>query len=202
MPSLVRKKPKQVRRLPFHRQERNQRFAAKYVEDFNAVAAARHVGLIDDSKGWLMLKQSDVQKRIKQLLKPIEKEKKLNQESIYSQLSNFLFYDIAQYYDEDGNLTCAPADLPPELRQCIVGVETIRRYDKKGNHISTKRIIKLVDKIAPLKMAMEAMKLLTQEHHHTFDWGNLYEEAEKNGIDTIEGEFKQITSEILDAHAS
>ena len=62
--------------------------------------------------------------------------------------------------------------------------------------------ISLVDKVASLRMAMEAMKFLVQEHHHTFDWSGLYEAMENQQPPTIEGEFKRIKSEMTNAETS
>lgn len=183
--------------------DKMQMFVSEYVLDFNPVRAAKEAGYKNSSMaGARLLKDRRVQRVINRLVKPMLDEARLNQKEIYNQLARFTFYNIAQYYDEEGNLTLSPSELPEEIQQCITSIQSDHRYDKEGNIISTKMKISLVDKVASLRMVMEAMKFLVQEHHHTFDWAGLYEAMEKQQPPTIEGEFKRISLEMTNAETS
>lgn len=155
-----------------------QLFVHEYVQDFNASRAAKEAGYSSSGQiGASLLNKPAIQKALRHLMKPILKQAKITQENTWQQAYNFLFYDIAQYYDEDGNLTCAIQDLPPELRQCITGVEVTPHYDREGNLLKRTTRLRLVEKTSVLNLVMKALQLVKEEHKHTFSIEMLYKEA-------------------------
>lgn len=121
--------------------DKRMRFAAEYLIDLNAAAAARRAGYSGEShaaavQGHKLLQRPDVQAEIAKLKKERLERLDLSSERILTEIHEFAMSDPAQAFDEKGNLRPIQ-EMPVAIRRAIssikvgaTGVVEIKFWDK------------------------------------------------------------------------
>lgn len=174
-----------------------QLFVMEYIQDHNATRAAKEVGYKNPSvMGTKLLKRLDIKKAIAHVMKPTLDELELNHKGVMGQLQKFLFFDPTEVLDENGNLKCKNLKkLPKELRQCIQGFKITPHYDSRGNLLKKSIEVQFVSKTAAMGMALKALSMITEQHHHTFSFDALYKETPEPI--TVEGKLLSMLNEVV-----
>jgi phage terminase small subunit len=114
-------------------------FVLAFMELNEATSAAKQAGYSAKSAqviGCQLLKHPKIAAEIARRRKPIEKKSALSAEKIFDALNNLVDFDIAQCYDEAGNLL-AVNKMPLEARKALTSID----LSKPGGHIkSTSRL--------------------------------------------------------------
>lgn len=154
-----------------------QLFVMEVAQDFNVVRAAKEVGYKNPMQGHNLMKREDIRRALRHIVKPVMEENRLNQEALMQQLSNFIFFDPTEVIDSKGRLKCELSKLPEPLRQCIQGIKITPHYDRDGNLLKRSTEIQFVSKTAAMSMALKALSMIVEQHHHTFSIDTLYKES-------------------------
>lgn len=177
-------------------------WVTEYVVDMNASRAAREAGYSNaELMGGRLTRNGKVMKAVDKLLAPRMAEADLSSKRLLKQLESFIFYDLMEYVDSEGNLKCKPKDLPDNIRQCITDFQVATKYSKDGDLLEVRHNVKLVSKMAALKMAMDYQQLLVQkvDVHHSgsvgFNWSAFYGKIDGETPETVEEEVLRLTLE-------
>lgn len=155
-------------------------FVREYLIDMNASAAAIRAGYSEasaDQLGYQALQIPSVRSAIQEQLKQRFERLDLMGSRILLELFRVATADLAQAYDDDGNLLSIK-EMPEDFRRAIAGVESEETFEGFGeDRIWTgyARKIKLFDKNRALEMLAKYFKLLNDkvEHEHKFNWAEL-----------------------------
>ena len=131
-------------------------FCQEYLKDFNATNAAKRAGYSEAtaySIGSENLSKPEIQKYLNRLKSDLSKRNNITIDDLIGELKSLAFFDIKDFYDEDGNLKPIP-ELSKEVAKAIASFEVDVRFDKDGNEISRTKKIKTVDKLQSIEKLM------------------------------------------------
>lgn len=137
---------------------RHQRFVDEYIVDLNATQAAIRAGYSDrqaNKQAHLLMLRPDVQAAIAEAQASRSERTKVTADTVLQHLDAARTADLADLYDDDGNLRPIK-DWPLIWRQGLVaGVEVEELFDGRGEdreHIGRVRKVKLADRTRILEL--------------------------------------------------
>jgi phage terminase small subunit len=151
-------------------------FVREYLVDMNASRAAKAAGYAENSakeQGYQLLHIPSLRTRIQEELKKRFDRIDLSAERVLAELMTIATVDIADAYDEKGNLLPIQ-EIPEHIRRAISGVEVDEIWDGYGDEreqIGETKKLKLVDKHRALETLARHLKLLTDKVEHDLSDG-------------------------------
>jgi len=142
--------------------EKQEAFCNEYLVDFNGSRAARVAGYSVESAGaiaWDLLKNVEIQKRIHELRKSMEKQFNISRERIAQEYARIGFTDIRNIFTEDGELK-NPKDWTDDEAAAVSGLESEQIWEGSGDDraiIGRLKKVKLNDKRAALDSLVKLM---------------------------------------------
>ena len=137
---------------------RQEAFCREYIVDRNATQAAIRAGYsakTAKATGSRMLTYVNIQAKIKELEKPVLKKQEVTAERVVQELARIAFSDVADLFDEDGNMRNI-REIPESARRAIAGVDVKEEFETFGGDtkVSTgyTKKIKMADKIKALEL--------------------------------------------------
>lgn len=131
------------------------RFCLEYVIDFNGTQAAIRSGYskktANEQSSQLLTKLS-IQEEITRLKEAQYKRLQMSADEVLAELSLIARADLAQAFEENGNLKPIHA-MPDSIRRALSGIDTEELYDGQGSEkemVGFTKKIKLFDKIRAL----------------------------------------------------
>jgi phage terminase small subunit len=152
--------------------DRQNRFVKEYLIDCNAKQAAIRAGYsakTAEQIGSRLLRHVVVRAAIDAAMTRRAEKVGLSAESVLRQLQRMVEADIAQCFDEHGNLKPIH-EIPVELRTAIASVESEELWEGRGEdrvRIGSARKVKLWDKNSAIEKAMKHLGLLKERVEHT-----------------------------------
>jgi phage terminase small subunit len=110
--------------------ERREAFCHHYLRTWNSEKAAQAVGLKKDY-GRILLSQSDIQARIRELNETMLKASDITAQRVMLELARVAFGDVRGIVDESGRLKPI-RELDDDTAATIAGVEVETRYERDG----------------------------------------------------------------------
>lgn len=145
-----------------------EQFCREYVVDFNASAAAERANYSGKNKGsigWQLLQKTPVQARVKELAAERAKKTDTTVERILEELARIALADIAELFDEKGDLK--PIDqIPEDLRRAIASIEIEALFDGYGKdrvQIGHTKKVKFWSKEKTLELLGKYRKMFTEK---------------------------------------
>jgi phage terminase small subunit len=111
--------------------DRRERFAIEYIKDLNATEAAKRAGYSPKtaySQGSRLLKNVEVQNKIRELNKRAEDEAVVCAADVLRELGRIALCDIREAFNEDGTLK-GIKDMPANVRRAISGFDVDESAD-------------------------------------------------------------------------
>lgn len=145
-PQNMPKKHKTDRLRPKHA-----RFVREYIVDLDATKAAIRSGYSDKTAGqigWQLLQKTTIQSALAVAQAELAAKSGVTPEKIIQGFAQGAFYDIADFYDKDGNLKNVH-DIPKEARSALAGLEVEELYAGNGEsrvNIGQVKKVKLVSR--------------------------------------------------------
>jgi phage terminase small subunit len=142
---------------------KQRRFAAEYLIDLNATQAAIRAGYSKhtaSSQGERLLRKAEIRAKVAQ----VQAKSELKAETVLNELVLLARSDIAQLYDEHGQLKPIH-EIPEEARRAIAGIEAEELFEGRGSdreHVGTIRKVKLWSKPQALELLGKHLKLFTE----------------------------------------
>lgn len=176
-----------------------QRFVAEYMVDLNASAAARRAGYsarTAEQQGPRLLGNAGVRAAIAQELEARAKRTRIDADWVLRTLAEEKAADLADLFDEHGNMRPVK-DWPAVFRRgVVVGVESFEEYAGRGEEreaVGMVRKIKLADRTKHLE--------LIGKHVDVQAWSERVEHTGKGGgpiqcVTMTPDEFRQIAAEV------
>ena len=150
---------------------KHEKFAQEYCTDFNGAQAAIRAGYAKRSArvtASRLLSNANIMARVKELATKDITKVEMNRERILRELSFLGTVDIAEAYDDNGNLLPIN-EMPEGIRRAIAGIELIEERDENGEPTGTMtKKVKFWDKNTSLLGLARVFKMLTDkvEHDH------------------------------------
>ncbi len=131
--------------------DKQKRFCEEYLIDLNGTQAAIRAGYSKKSANRIAsenLSKPDIQNYISELQKDIQERNKITVDECVSILANIARFDIAEIYDEDGQLKPI-REVPKNIRQAIGSIETEQTLNGDGEVKKVKTLNKegAIDKL-------------------------------------------------------
>lgn len=178
--------------------DKQRAFVFEYIQDYNAVRAARAVGYKNPKASGCRLLDPKYHPKVCRAIGAIQRKNLetaiLTEQEILEELSVLASRDIIELCDENGVFnTNDLTKIPASIRRCIDGLEIKQDYDKHGEVIGQTIKVKLVAKLGAIEMlakhyGMFAPQKVEHSVQPTLDWDELYEKAgESDQLDVIEG---------------
>lgn len=165
---------------------KQRRFAAEYPKDLNATRAAVRAGYSKKAAhvlGTRLLGNPKVAALIAQREEKALAKAEITVDGTLEQLRRVLHFDIAEIYDDEGNLL--PVKRWPEpARAAIAGVET-EHHPERGTRVAKVRI---ADRLRAIDLAMKHLGLLVERHEVTGANGGpiQVEDARERALDLLD----------------
>lgn len=145
-------------------------FCQEFLKDMNATNACQKAGYGSSpssaaSHGSRLLRNINIQRRIKELNEQRQIATGVTPEFVLQELMKLATVDIADCYDESGNLLNIK-QIPKATRAAMNGIDV---FEDKEGFGSTKKV-KLYDKTKALEMIGRHLKLFTDKVEH---FGNI-----------------------------
>lgn len=147
------------------------KFCYEYVKDRNGTQAyvrAGYAGKGARASASKLLTNPNVRHKINQLIAEQIDRIKLDTEFVIRELLKHATIDLADAYDENGELKDIK-DMPEPLRKAIVAIETEELFDGQGKdreQIGYAKKIKLCDKTKSLELLGKHLKMFTDVTEH------------------------------------
>jgi phage terminase small subunit len=160
------------RTAPDELSDREKLFVAAYLKDPNGTQAAVAAGYSERSarqQATRLLTKASIRAAIDAATTKVAEDAGLTKESVLRQLQRMVEADIAQCFDEHGNLKPIH-EIPVELRTAIASVESEELWEGSGEartRIGSARKVKLWDKNSAIEKAMKHLGLLKERVEHT-----------------------------------
>jgi phage terminase small subunit len=149
--------------------DRQELFCHEYLKDRNATRAYIRAGYSEataEACAPRLLGNAWIRARVNELIKEQLDKMKIEINFVIRQLLNSATIDIADAYDENGNLKPI-SEMPEPLRLAIISVETEELFDGRGDdreHIGTAKTIKIQDRLRALELLGKHLKMFTDVH--------------------------------------
>jgi len=148
-----------------------ERFCHEYLKDRNGTQAAirarysRHTAQEQASR---LLSNVMIKARVNELIAAQINRLKLSADLVIKELLKHATIDIADAYDENGELKDIQ-DMPEPLRKAIIAIETEELFEGRGEdreHIGYAKKIKICDKTKTLELLGKHLKMFTDVTEH------------------------------------
>jgi len=149
--------------------DRQELFCNEYLKDRNQTKAYIRAGYSEDGakqNAARLMSNDYIKAHINELIAEQIHKIKLDVNFIIRELLKHATVDIADAYDEQGNLKPLN-DMPESLRKAICGVETDELFDGRGadkEKTGYTKTIKLTDKIKAIELLGKHLKMFTDVH--------------------------------------
>lgn len=190
MSSKKTAKRARVKRRPNALTDKQQRFVAEYLVDFNGMRAAKAAGYacpkVAASKLLNPSLHPEVAKSVAAGRERANRKCELTREMVIEALVHCLTRDVADMVDDQGQVIVDLRKLPAGLRTAIDGVKITEDLDPETGESRGRRIeYKLVGKEGVITLAMKHLGMLTEktEIKHSLDWDQLLESATGHGAE-------------------
>lgn len=145
-------------------------FCRCYVKHFNGMKAAVEAGYAKSgshTQSNRLLKNVNVQKRIRQLLSARLKRHDLSGDQILAEIKRVAYFDPRLLYDEN-NVMLPVNKWPTEVAMCIQAIETSEIRNPDGFIVGYTQKVKFWDKLKALEMLGKNKHLFSEtvEHKH------------------------------------
>ncbi|MFG1462101.1 terminase small subunit [Xanthobacter sp. DSM 24535] len=140
-------------------------FVREYLIDLNATQAAIRAGYSPktaNEQAARMLAIASVKEAVASAMREREARTEITQDRVLREVGRLAFLDISGAFAEDGSLK-ALADMDPETRAAIAGLEVSEQVDAEGNFVGHLKKIKLSDKIGALTLLMRHLGMLNDK---------------------------------------
>ena len=150
---------------------KQQRFVAEYLKDLNATQAAIRAGYSAKTarvQGPRLLQNAAVSESVAAGQAKKLGKLELDAESVLGELLRIAKVDIAQAFEEDGNLRKL-SEIPEDVRRAVAGIEIDDRWEGKGEDATryTVKKLKFWDKTRALELLAKNLNLLTERIEHS-----------------------------------
>ena len=154
--------------IPLTRRELKRRFAAEYVIDLNASAAAVRAGYAESGARMAAsrcLRDSAVRAEIDRLISERSRRTSITADAVLSELHRLAFADVRKLFDEEGRLRPVH-ELPDDVAAAIASIEvgTARRPGGESEDVEYTSKIKLWDKRSSLELLAKHLRLLGESN--------------------------------------
>lgn len=130
--------------------DKQERFCAEYVKDFNATQAAIRAGYSQKTGGQIgeqNLKKLEIQKRITELTQQLQQKDLVTKEELINELKNIAFFDIRKIFTVDGGLKNVK-DFGDAEAAALAGLESFDvKEPESGMVLGTTQKVKILNKI-------------------------------------------------------
>ena len=154
--------------------QRAERFAREYIQDFNGARAAIAVGYSEKTAraaGSRMLTKVIVRDRLAELAKAKMESLDVSTERILLELARIAFRDVRKLFDLEGNLKSIK-DLDDDSAAAISSIDhdELFQYFGEGQRkkIGTTTKVKMSDKVKALELLGKYRTLFTEKVEHVF----------------------------------
>lgn len=144
-------------------------FCPEYIKTRNGTRAAIAAGYPMKTARQMAaenLTKPYIRARINELLREVIDKIKVDAQFILREILNSAVIDIADAYDENGNLKPIH-EMPEPLRKAIIEVKSEELYDGRGKDrecIGTAKSIKIQDRLRALELLGKHLKMFTDVH--------------------------------------
>lgn len=144
-------------------------FCLEYLRDRNATKAYIRAGYSAETaeqSGPRLLGNVWIKVRINELIKEQVDRIKIDVGFVLREILNSATIDIADAYDEEGNLRPI-SEMSEPLRKAIIQIETEELFDGRGKdreHIGTAKTIKIQNRLHALELLGKHLKMFTDVH--------------------------------------
>lgn len=150
---------------------KQQRFVAEYLVDLNATQAAIRAGYSAKGarvNGPRLLSNAVVAAAIQERQAKRIGKLELTADAVLGELLRIAKADIAEAFEEDGNLRKL-SEIPEDVRRAVAGIEIDDRWEGRGEEAVryTVKKLKFWDKNRALELLAKNLGLLVEKHEHT-----------------------------------
>lgn len=156
--------------------DKQERFCQEYLKDLNGTQAAIRVGYSAKTateQSSRLLTNVNVAARVKELMGKRSERTEITADVVLKELLLLAKVDLAQAYDEKGNLKPIH-EIPEDVRRAIAGIKVYEEFEGYGKDrvkVGEVREVKFWDKTRTLELLGKHLKLFTDKVEHSGNMG-------------------------------